>query len=76
MEILKKTILQILTTGTTSGGTIIIPNTGVTYNFKVGLVSVVKDIGFFDAFVDDGHPYTPVYWYGNSQPIGLSNLLL
>lgn len=54
MEIIKKTILQALTTGTTvvSGITkyIIIPDLNAAYHLKVGLVSYVDDIGFFDAY--------------------------
>lgn len=54
MEFIKKTILQSITTGTTattSGNKyIIIPDTGVTYHIKICLESIVKDIGFFDAY--------------------------
>jgi hypothetical protein len=50
MEIIKKTILQVLTTGHTTGGTIIIPDTGVTYAIKILLTQPAIDIGFFDAY--------------------------
>ena len=53
MELIKKTILQALTTGATTGSTktgdyIIIPDKKAVYHMKVGLKSTVKDIGFFD----------------------------
>ena len=57
MEILKKTILQAVTTGITActgtTGTcyIIIPDTGVTYHFKIGLKQVAQDFGFFDSYM-------------------------
>jgi len=52
MEVIKRTILQVLTTGSTSGGTgyIIIPDTGATYCMKFGLISTDEEIGFFDAY--------------------------
>lgn len=62
MEIIKKTILQVLTTGitATTGGNkyIIIPDTGATYNMKFGLTTEIKDIGFFDAYMlNDSYYY-------------------
>ena len=52
MEYIKKVFKQILTTGTTSGLTsnqfVIIPNTGVTYNFNVLLSKDGVDLGFYD----------------------------
>lgn len=52
MELIKKTIKQIVTTGATSdhreGYFIIIPDTTVTYGFKVLLTNDVTDIGFLD----------------------------
>ena len=55
MEVIKKTILRMMTTGTTIGCTgncyVIIPNTGVTYNFKFSLTQEAQDIGFFDAYI-------------------------
>jgi hypothetical protein len=53
MEFIKKTILQAVTTGTTTGCTscyVIIPNTGATYYFKIGLIQEAYDWGFFDAY--------------------------
>jgi len=56
MEIIKKTIKQLLTTGTTTGCTgtcrVIIPvsDSGVTFNYKLLLTQVTDDIGFFDAY--------------------------
>jgi len=58
MEILKKTILQAVTTGitTSSGSTdinyVIIPDTGVTYNLKIGLKQIGHDLGFMDAYIE------------------------
>ena len=49
-----------MTTETTAtGGTIIIPDTGVTYYMKIGLKQVGHDIGFFDAFPTPTYPYYP-----------------
>lgn len=88
MELIKKTILQAVTTGTTTGCTgscrIIIPNSGATYCFKIGLTQEAIDIGFFDAYVEYGG-----YGYGGNdvnlsgeniiqvsvEPIGINNLL-
>ena len=51
MEVLNKTVYRIMTTGTTSGGAfVIIPNTGVTYNFKINLIQETKDVGFQDVY--------------------------
>jgi len=65
METIKKTILRVLTTGTTSGCTgdcrIIIPDTGVTYNLKILLTRENIDIGFFDAYlVSGGYNYIKI----------------
>jgi len=53
MELIKKTILQLLTTGitaTTQGNKyIIVPDLTAVYHMKIGFKSVVNDIGFFDA---------------------------
>jgi hypothetical protein len=66
MELVKKTILQALTTGTTATTTgikyIIIPDLLAVYHMKLGFTSVVKDIGFFD--VDLGYGYG---YYGSSD---------
>ncbi len=54
MELIQKTVLRIMTTGTTTGCTgtcrVIIPDTGVTYNFKLLLNQEIKNVGFFDAY--------------------------
>lgn len=56
MERIKREILQAVTTGVTAcTGTskcyVIIPDTGVTYNFMVGLTQDTRDVGFLDAYV-------------------------
>jgi hypothetical protein len=56
MEIIKKKILQALTTGVTfnvTGGTehVIIPDLNATYYLKFSLDSQIRDLGFMDAFV-------------------------
>lgn len=74
MEVIKKTILQAVTTGITActgtTGTcfIIIPDTGVTYNIKINLNSEIRDIGFFDAYTGGTIPY------GGNEPIGDGNI--
>lgn len=54
MEYIKKRILRLTTTGTTTGCTgtcrVIIPDTGATYILKISLVQDALDIGFFDAY--------------------------
>lgn len=54
MEIIKKTILQALTTGTTTGCTgtcrIIIPDLTAVYNFKICLVQETQDLGIFNIY--------------------------
>jgi len=61
MEILKKTILQMVTTGlTVTGGTIIIPDLSAVYHLKIGLKQHPQDIGFFDAFSEPIPPIPPV----------------
>jgi len=84
MEVIKKTILQAVTTGITActgtTGTcyVIIPDLSVTYHIKIGLIQEAIDLGFFDAFDYDGY-YTGVDEGGNIvvsyTPIGLNNLL-
>ena len=60
MEVIKKKILQVVTTGTTvTGGTIIIPDLSVVYHFKIGLKQSGHDIGFFDAYVPVIEPEPP-----------------
>lgn len=76
MEVIKKTILQQVTTGTTTGCTgtcrIIIPDTGATYNIKLLLTGEMYDFGFFDAYTGTGYTHsvvtpTSVVVTGNSQ---------
>lgn len=84
MEIIKKRILQVLTTGmtATTGGNkyIIVPDLTAVYNMKIGLCSIVKDIGFFDTIpIIAYYPYYPYpyyqYGYGwGALPVGLNNL--
>lgn len=54
MEVIKKQVLQALTTGITltCSGTcrIIIPDTGATYYFKICLTQEAEDVGFLSAF--------------------------
>lgn len=79
MEVIKKTLLRQVTTGTTvtpeGVKIIIIPDLSIEYHMKIGLKSIVKDIGIFDAI-----EYIPVYfpyYYGNPTiPIGLNNLII
>ena len=71
METIKKTILQALTTGTTSecngNCRIIIPDLAAIYYIKICLTQEAHDFGFFDADTIDSS-------YGNQEPIGLGNL--
>ena len=61
MEVLKKTILQAITTGTTvTGGTIIIPDLSVTYYLKIGLKQMGRDLGFMDAYSEPVEPEPPI----------------
>lgn len=57
MEKIKKTILQITTTGTTTGCTgtcrIIIPDLTVVYHLKVSLTQEAHEWGFFDVMFPD-----------------------
>jgi len=60
MERIKKTVLQILTTGTTQSGDIIItPDLDAVYYFKIGIIGVMKDVGFLDAYVEPPAPPEP-----------------
>jgi hypothetical protein len=60
MEIIKKTILQALTTGTTvTGGTIIIPDLSAMYYMKIGLKQDTRDVGFLDAYIEPPEPPIP-----------------
>ena len=61
MEVLKKIILQAVTTGTTiTGGTIIIPDLNVVYYVKIGLKQIGHDLGFMDAYSEPPLPIPPV----------------
>jgi hypothetical protein len=57
MEILKKTIQQIMTTGKTTSCNkncyVIIPDITIFYNFKICLTQEAHDFGFFDAYVPE-----------------------
>ena len=87
MEVIKKTVQRIMTTKPSNDGSgyiNIIPDTGVTYYFKIGLTQDATDIGFFDADVPVEViipveppiiPYYPYYPYGVIEPIGGGNLL-
>lgn len=60
MEVIKKKILQAVTTGTTvTGGTIIIPDLSVVYHLKIGLKQSGRDLGFMDAYVPPPEPPEP-----------------
>jgi hypothetical protein len=54
MEIIKKTIKQAVTTGTTENSTgntfIIVPDLNAKYHMKVLLTAKKIDLGFFDAY--------------------------
>jgi hypothetical protein len=52
MEVIKKTMLQAVTTGTTSTGIQIIPDLTKSYYFKILLSQDSLDCGFFDAYVE------------------------
>lgn len=53
MEKVKKTILQVVCTGKTSAGDIIIePDLNAVYYLKIGLKESANDLGFFDSFDD------------------------
>lgn len=60
MEIIKKTILQSLIIETTvTGGTIIMPDLNAVYHMKIGIIGVMKDVGFLDAYVAPPPPPPP-----------------
>lgn len=80
METIKKRILQktkLIVTNTT--GHTIVNDTNAIYYIVIGLVSAVKDVGFFDSYVEPHAPYYPYYPYGAyggiTIPIGLENLM-
>ena len=64
MELLKKTIKQALTTGTTESCTghchVIIPDPNAVYHLTFLLSSEKHDFGFFDAYLGDVEPAPPV----------------
>ncbi len=80
MEILKKSMVLITTTGTTTGCTgscyVIIPDLTVFYNVKIGLTQEFQESGFYDA-AEDGYygTYDTSNPYVGNQAIGLENLL-
>ena len=89
MEVIKKTVLRALTTGTTTGCTstcrIIIPDLTANYYFKICLTQETQDIGFFDTYIetDYGGIYggisdetkTNLVPLVNIEPIGIDNLI-
>lgn len=76
MELIQKTVLRVMTTGTTTGCTgtcrVIIPDTGATYTFKILLNQEAKNLAFYDAYLVD----TP-YDYINiaATPSGLTKYM-
>ena len=88
MEIIKKRILQAMTTGITTGCTgncyVIIPDLTANYYVKICLTSDVRELGFFDVYVDeggyDGYDGNNRSVENNTmlvsiEPIGLDNLM-
>jgi len=76
MEIIKKTIFQAITTGTTTGCTenccVIIPDLTKEYYIKFCLTQDTHEIGFLDVYVEQIYYYG---YYGNDAiPLGLGNL--
>lgn len=77
MEVIKKTVKRaLIVSGVTDTEFAIVPDLNTHYNFKILLTSQVRDIGFFDAFVEPyGYPYGSEV--NNTQPfIGFENLYL
>jgi hypothetical protein len=74
MEVIRKTILQAVTTGATActgtTGTcfVIIPDTTAVYNIKININSEIRDIGFLDAYTGGTIPY------GGTEPVGGGNI--
>ena len=79
MEVIKKTILQALTTGTTIVNDvtkyIIIPDPNAVYHLKFGLASNMDDIGFFDAYTVTGE-YDYINLSGETLEIRNENMQL
>jgi len=73
MEVIKKTIRQAITTGTTSectGGTcyVIIPDLTVVYNLNFSITQENKDLGFFDVYEEEViPPPTPTEFYATDD---------
>jgi len=67
MEIIKKTVLQAVTTGTTSTGVQIIPDLTKSYYFKILLSQDSLDCGFFDAFIDSEEPVVYIFIDSNND---------
>ena len=63
-----------LITGCTAMTLTIIPNTGVTYNFKILLNQEVKDAGFFDAYMLDS-PFDYIQLSGATSADTIQNLI-
>jgi len=88
MEFLRKRVelkMKLQKHSNISGDTYtIVPDTSVSYGFKISLTAEGKDLGFFDAITDtiiSGY-YGYYGYYGqnsapitNNYPIGLENLL-
>lgn len=53
MEIIKKQFKLKTTTGSTSNGIVIIPDTSVNYSVKILMKSVLYDWGYFDTYEDE-----------------------
>lgn len=73
MEVIKKTIKRAMTiSGVTDSEFVIVPDLNTSYDFKILLTSQVRDIGFFDAFIE---PY-PYYGYYGYDDFGIGESLL
>lgn len=77
MEVIKRTIKQALTTGTTEtcNGKCrrIIPDLNAVYSMNILLTAKAIDFGIFE-YIDDISGYGYSYYGFNSEPIGLNNL--
>ncbi len=68
MEIIKKTILQALTTGTTAtGGTVITGDTDAVYYIKILLTQDTRDVGFFDVYVEPVEPEPETFVFTDGE---------
>jgi len=73
MEVIKKKVQMVMTTGTTactSGSCyVIIPDLTAVYYFKIGLSAEMRDIGFFDAytgaFISGGETFYALEYNGD-----------